>query len=348
MLLLVFFLSGGDAIKNLFTLFISLILLAVTCILFEKRAPHRSNRCELAVLMSALSVIAISLYCASGFLFDSYRVVLLPSFIITHVLPIALICVFSELSRARMLALRKRALSVASCAVFVLMDAVLVSTAGDISSLGSSLLFAVFANFLYHYVALEHGALPNIPYKILMLTYPYFIPMKPLVPDALMALAQLMWPVVVFAVVRKAYGRGRTSITKKYSRWQNISFAAFVALCITAVLFVSSSFDHRLMVVGSGSMSGALETGDVIIYESFDGQAISRDDIILFERDGQVIIHRVIEAKRINSEMRYYTKGDANAAADVGYVTDEDIVGIKRIRVKYIGYPAIWIRSIAR
>lgn len=86
--------------------------------------------------------------------------------------------------------------------------------------------------------------------------------------------------------------------------------------------------------------------GDTTIFVKYDKQNIKTGDIIVFKKDGLQIIHRVIDKKDINGSIRYYTKGDANKDADNYYLTDEDIIGISKLRIKYIGYPSIWIKEM--
>lgn len=58
------------------------------------------------------------------------------------------------------------------------------------------------------------------------------------------------------------------------------------------------------------------------------------------------MVHRVINVQQVNGEYGYYTKGDANKQADQGYRTDNQIIGISKFRIIYIGYPTIWLRDI--
>ena len=53
-----------------------------------------------------------------------------------------------------------------------------------------------------------------------------------------------------------------------------------------------------------------------------------------------------MDIKKINGELRYYTKGDANKGMDSGYITDASVIGVINLKIKYIGYPTIWIRSL--
>ena len=57
-------------------------------------------------------------------------------------------------------------------------------------------------------------------------------------------------------------------------------------------------------------------------------------------------IHRVVEVKNINGQMRYYTKGDANKEYDSGFRIAEDIDGLVKVKIRYIGLPTLWLRSL--
>ena len=50
--------------------------------------------------------------------------------------------------------------------------------------------------------------------------------------------------------------------------------------------------------------------------------------------------------KNVNGEYRYFTKGDANKEIDPGYVTKKDIVGVTKFKIKYLGYPTLWVQDI--
>ena len=93
-------------------------------------------------------------------------------------------------------------------------------------------------------------------------------------------------------------------------------------------------------------MTGSINKGDAIVYERYDDQIIEVGDIIVFEKNKQMVVHRVIDIAKINNEVRYFTKGDANEDADVGYVIDNEIKGITQFKIIYIGYPTIWARSM--
>ena len=124
----------------------------------------------------------------------------------------------------------------------------------------------------------------------------------------------------------------------------NLGIATIVIVLI--VMLISCKFRYGVIVVGSGSMEGALNIGDIAIFENYDKQKISKDDIIIFNRDDIKYIHRVVKISFTNNEYRYYTKGDANQELDDGYVTRNDVFGVAKFRIRYIGYPSIWLRDM--
>ena len=50
--------------------------------------------------------------------------------------------------------------------------------------------------------------------------------------------------------------------------------------------------------------------------------------------------------KSINGEYRFYTKGDANKRDDEGYRIESDIYALVYLRVKYIGYPTVYLNDL--
>lgn len=84
-------------------------------------------------------------------------------------------------------------------------------------------------------------------------------------------------------------------------------------------------------------MTGTIDKGDVIIYEEYKNQKINENQIVIFKSEKMIIVHRVVEIKNVDDETRYYTKGDANQKRDEGYITDSDIIGIYKFKIRKIG-----------
>ncbi len=87
---------------------------------------------------------------------------------------------------------------------------------------------------------------------------------------------------------------------------------------------VTSVYGHSFLVVATGSMSGTIEEGDMVIIAKTEDYKVG--DIVTFlpERDKVPTTHRIV---RIDGE-NIYTRGDANGnAEDPRPITYENILG---------------------
>ena len=111
-------------------------------------------------------------------------------------------------------------------------------------------------------------------------------------------------------------------------------FLASVLLLLLGTLSLQENrylkvFNHTYSVVGSGSMEPTIMTGEFIIirYESYDEiyqSVLDGETPIIAFRTDKNIVHRAIEA----TPDGLITKGDNNPAADDGFVTEENFIGV--------------------
>lgn len=78
-------------------------------------------------------------------------------------------------------------------------------------------------------------------------------------------------------------------------------------------------FGYSFFQVKTGSMSGTIETGDIIIVELT--KEVNQNDIITYQKDQMLITHRIIQKQ----DDTIITKGDANNTADDPITTSEVI-----------------------
>lgn len=91
-------------------------------------------------------------------------------------------------------------------------------------------------------------------------------------------------------------------------------------------------FGYSFFQVKTGSMSGTLEIGDIIVVKLTN--EISENDIITYEKEQILITHRIIEKQEDN----LITKGDANNTEDEP-IKAKDVIG----KVVYVlGNIEIW------
>lgn len=77
-----------------------------------------------------------------------------------------------------------------------------------------------------------------------------------------------------------------------------------------------------LAIVTSSSMEPALKQGDLVFLSA--NTSISGGDIIVFEKNNETVIHRVVE---ITSTESFRTKGDRNSYKDSFTVQKKEIIG---------------------
>ena len=104
------------------------------------------------------------------------------------------------------------------------------------------------------------------------------------------------------------------------------------------------------MVVLSGSMSGDaedhIEIGDLIFVGKAEPAQLKEGDVIAFMEGKVVVTHRIIDIQTTeDGELLFYTKGDANNAADRKPVLEEELVGIYQSRIPKVGNFALFLQT---
>ena len=130
----------------------------------------------------------------------------------------------------------------------------------------------------------------------------------------------------------------------------NISFITIPAMiCLGIIIILASGISkYRMIAIASNSMVPIYAKGDTLIFEKIDKKLLQDDDIIVFKKDNILVAHRIIKTKEVSSKLYFYTKGDANNSADAEMVNEDDVLGIVRRVVKYIGFPTVWLNELFR
>lgn len=98
-------------------------------------------------------------------------------------------------------------------------------------------------------------------------------------------------------------------------------------------------FGYTMFEVVTGSMSGSIEIGDIVVVKITKPEELKIDDIIVFKEEDNIITHRLI---KINEDT-FVTKGDANNTEDEP-IKKEDTIGKVEKVISNIG---IWKNVLA-
>ncbi len=104
----------------------------------------------------------------------------------------------------------------------------------------------------------------------------------------------------------------------------------------------STALQWKSVVVTSGSMTPALQPGDLVIAQPTD-TTLTDGTVAVFRTDNpdRLVTHRITTT---NPDGTYTTKGDANPQPDSTPLDTDHIVGTGRLRIPYLGTPLLWLR----
>ena len=108
-----------------------------------------------------------------------------------------------------------------------------------------------------------------------------------------------------------------------------------VVIAATVPLTVPNFMGYEIFNVVSGSMEPTIPVGSIIYVKEIDPVDVESGDIIAFESGDSVIMHRVVDNKRV--EGAFTTKGDANNGEDMNDVPYDSLVGIVVKHVPILG-----------
>lgn len=116
------------------------------------------------------------------------------------------------------------------------------------------------------------------------------------------------------------------------------------------VVFISGILPYKPLAVMSNSMVPEFSRGYVVIVRSIkenDIESVKIGDIIQYQLDDAMIIHRVIEIEKDeNGKNLYIAKGDNNISPDFRKVEETQVRGVVKFKVPYIGYPSVWFSEL--
>lgn len=202
-------------------------------------------------------------------------------------------------------------------------------------------------NVLYSYISMKSDWKPASIYELFAKLYLWLSPILPNAPWIIVAIIETTIPTILFFYIR--YANSKNSEIKSRQEIENVNpknSIPLVVLVILVIWFTIGVFPVKPIAVASGSMEKELYIGDVVIVKKCNANDIVNGDIIQYQMKGYTVIHRVIEKKQKNGEYYFTTKGDNNPSEDKESVKEDQVLGKVIFKVKYLGYPAIWLNII--
>lgn len=331
-------------------LLVPIMLLVYFCL--KKRNTLSIERKTVLLLTTVIGLLFVVIHYLTAIPFGvKYSIGLRGVF--THTIPITIIIILTEVVRKVIVAQEDKLATLICYLACILTEVLAVYNFSQIQSfyqfmdaLGMFLLPAFIANFVYNYLSKRFGAMPVISYRLLITLYPYLFSAVSAMPDAILAFTKLIVPILMYLFISALFEKRRDKALRRTSKWTYVCLGVVGVMLVSFIMLISCQFKYGMIVIATESMTGEINKGDAIIYSEYDGDAIEEGHIIVFKKDQSQIVHRVIKVEKIDGQNHYYTKGDANEDPDVGFITENEIVGIVQFKFAYLGYPTIWVRDM--
>lgn len=294
----------------------------------------------------------------SGFVKSSYSLSFIN--IIKNTFPVIALILISELMRYVLFNKTKRNLPclIIGCLLFVMVDVNTmvhiydVKTALGITKMICLVVFpSITKNIFLTYLTMKVGYKNGIIYRLITELSTYLLPIFPDFGEYINVLLKTVLPIAIMARLNNMFNY--YSVRKiKDSRYNNrklVLYSVITFALLTIVLLTSGLFTYQALTIGSGSMSPAIEKGDVIILKSMkneEARKIKKGDVLVYNHDNKIIVHRVIKKSNNGETISFKTKGDYNNAKDSWTVKQEDVIGIVKFRIRWVGMPTVALNEL--
>ncbi|MEM0243730.1 MAG: signal peptidase I [Zestosphaera sp.] len=199
------------------------------------------------------------------------------------------------------------------------------------------------SNLLVGYLFILGGIKNSLIYSMFTRLYIYLMPLLPNVSSGMLAVVNVVQVFVFFVILEITYSG--ESETKKITLSSKL--LSFVFFSLLLAVLVSMIIGYRALVVVSGSMSPALNVGDVaVINTRVSPSDVVEGDVIAFYLSRDLIIHRVVRVLNTSSGIKYLTKGDANENPDPFRVSQSALLGKYVFKIPLVGYLWIYLMQI--
>lgn len=346
-------------VSNIYTNIIMALILSAFAVgtkyLLKKRNILSIYKKQVNYLMLGFAAIYLLVFYIMGFYFGFYKstVTFGITALVYYIIPITIVIIASEYIRSIFVAQKGKFTVISAFIATVLVDLIIYTRVYDATNLedflaiiGFVLFASVSCNLLYNYTSKRYGATPVIIYRLITILYAYIIPVTPDVYVFFRSFLRMLYPYIIYIILENTYSKSNFAVAYKDKKKSIISTAILAILMSGITMLVSCQFRYGILVIGSESMTGEINKGDAVVFEQYKKQKIREGQVIIFNKDDIMVVHRVVRIKNVNGEYRYFTKGDANQKEDDSYITNKDIIGVTKFKIRYIGYPTLWIRDI--
>ncbi len=214
----------------------------------------------------------------------------------------------------------------------------------------SNIVPLIILNITLTYLAIRVNFTSHLLYRLVITAIMLF---SPIIPNHEWIITNLLYLLVLafvvssvdYLVIREDKRTRKRELRSEKSVWALYLFTALF------ILFMIGVFKYQPIAIMSDSMYDYFARGDAVIIEKLDSDEIHKlevGDVIYYHHENTYITHRIIDVEDDGSTYIFHTKGDNNELMDDWEVYEEDIAGIIRVRLKYLGWPSVWLYELMK
>ncbi len=265
-----------------------------------------------------------------------------------------LLIIFQELFRYTVIAKENKRLNLLVTVLIIIFDIVLglnlydVMLVTDVFKLFALIIIpSICRNTLLTFLTIKAGYLPSILYRIILTMYIYILPIFPDLGIYLESIFYIVLPMIIYLRINKLLDKQVRKNNYQKRTLKAVLTMPLFAISILIICLVSGLFKYTILAIGSNSMYPYIKKGDVIIFEKTSNyQSFKEKDILLYNYNNKIIVHRIVDIKQSTGKYVFFTKGDNNKTIDNYPIYENMIVGKGITKIPFVGFPSVWFSEV--
>ena len=362
-ILSILFILFNDVVNEyMIAILLTIIFLILYKLLgFESIKTLNSKKIIRLIIFLTISFIILtySLGFSLGFVRTSYS--LKPIIIIKNILPTLLIILSKEILRYQFLikGSRNRLIIILTYIIFILIDTIVgirihnLNNKTEILKLICNIVIpSICNNILLNDLSYRYGYKVTIIYSLIMSLYIYFVPIFPDLDIYLDSIIKVLIPISILFIINRIFLKKKKYDLRNKNILSKVSTVGFGMFILIIICLNSNLFRYWIAVIGSGSMEPTINIGDAVIVDKIyqnQLEKLNKGDILVFKYNNKIYTHRIILIDKVDKEYFIKTKGDRREnGIDNWIVKNDDVIGVVKFKIKYIGYPTVWLNELIK
>lgn len=314
----------------------------------------------LAIITTLLVYYFITYFLGLFFGFVRTAYSLAPFNILRNMFPFILIIVAQELLRYTIYSKPNQSIIavILGYVIFVMLDvnlAIHLYNIGTYLGITKMICLVIFPsitkNILLTYITKSVGYENAMFYLAITQLSKFVFPIFPDFGQYLNVIIETVLPIILVARLNNMfnYYESRKISGSRYGKKQLVLYSIITFLLFVIVTLTSGLFKYQALTIGSDSMFPVIQKGDVVIVKSVKKDhmsSVKKGDILVYNHDDRIIVHRVQKILKVKGNIKFSTKGDNNETKDSWFVEPEDVIGTVSFKIKFIGMPTVALNEL--